>query len=621
MIENASFAETSIVKGADGEVVESNENGEHDDGDDDAMLGLLTSPSIVGPTSSIHQLAWTGMFDSFCTIVEKFPGAKDAVDESEWGEGFRPIHYAAYQGHLDIVKYLIDKTALLDARTKSGCTALFYASQQSRPKCVKALLDARVRIDIESTDMKLLPVDVASNKEILDLFRSKYGKHEPETPRAPHIVGVGVDFLVVTWKPSDATDSPRPGTVSRYDLSVVGRPRRSGKHESSEREILQTQRVVRNAPRLRVRVIGLPRSYDGTIVCRIKAHSVLGSSAWSKDSQPICLVRPPNRAPSGLRAAEGGIHRRSVVLQWESISRENDQSVSSKAAEITGYVVEKRIAEHPSTHEEFSWEIGARTDSDVCEAEIKRLWMDTEYEFRVAAVNGAGTGTRSKCMKQKTPALEVVKATKRVGRALKAAKIIASTARSRLAAKAATAAMPPHESKSKKDDETSETTTRPPLADSDKREKPTDTGGGNEEKIERADKSKFRSRFRWSFSETMCKHHTDTPEPTHALVSAVFEAGDEDGDGYWNFKEYNRINEKMESGPINATQFEFLCKKIGDDPLKGLSVRYLNFLHSKHEKKFIGLFHETAQALGIQHTDHGDVSSPSKPRRSSSFGS
>lgn len=31
-----------------------------------------------------------------------------AVDETEFGLGYQPIHYAAYNGHLRIVKHLVE---------------------------------------------------------------------------------------------------------------------------------------------------------------------------------------------------------------------------------------------------------------------------------------------------------------------------------------------------------------------------------------------------------------------------------------------------------------------------------------------------------------------------------
>lgn len=60
---------------------------------------------------------------------------------SEYGEGYRPVHYAAYNGHLDVLKYLIEVQRVdVNARTAAGCTPLFLAAQQGHTRAVKYLI-------------------------------------------------------------------------------------------------------------------------------------------------------------------------------------------------------------------------------------------------------------------------------------------------------------------------------------------------------------------------------------------------------------------------------------------------------------------------------------------------
>ena len=55
----------------------------------------------------------------------------------------------------------------------------------------------------------------------------------------------------------------------------------------------------------------------------------------------------------------------------------------------------------------------------------------------------------------------------------------------------------------------------------------------------------------------------------------------------------------MEHDPLEESQFRALCTRVGDDPEKGLTKKYLHFLCNEHQRKFLSLFGDTARALGI----------------------
>lgn len=83
------------------------------------------------------------------------------------------------------------------------------------------------------------------------------------------------------------------------------------------------------------------------------------------------------------------------------------------------------------------------------------------------------------------------------------------------------------------------------------------------------------------------------------MYDNIFDAGDIDGDGMWSFEEYNAVLEKMENPTVGRDQFEFLCIEVGDDPKRGLSKRYLSFLHREHDGVFSHLLYQTARALDV----------------------
>ena len=56
---------------------------------------------------------------------------------------FSPLYNAALNGHANVVRFLCDSDADVSARTASGMTALYAASQEGHAECVQALLGAK----------------------------------------------------------------------------------------------------------------------------------------------------------------------------------------------------------------------------------------------------------------------------------------------------------------------------------------------------------------------------------------------------------------------------------------------------------------------------------------------
>lgn len=56
--------------------------------------------------------------------------------------GWAPLHYAATRGHLDIMTFLLDEHAYIDAASPNGTTPLMMAAHYGTPSAVKLLLEA-----------------------------------------------------------------------------------------------------------------------------------------------------------------------------------------------------------------------------------------------------------------------------------------------------------------------------------------------------------------------------------------------------------------------------------------------------------------------------------------------
>jgi ankyrin repeat protein/poly(3-hydroxybutyrate) depolymerase len=71
------------------------------------------------------------------SIVERNPGLVKSADDS----GFTPLHIAATAGHVDIIEYLLDRGADLEARTAGGQTPLFQTVPLGSEQAFERLLE------------------------------------------------------------------------------------------------------------------------------------------------------------------------------------------------------------------------------------------------------------------------------------------------------------------------------------------------------------------------------------------------------------------------------------------------------------------------------------------------
>ena len=93
-------------------------------------------------------------------------------------KGWAPLHYAATNGHNDVVKYLVDHAAYLDAESPNGTTPLMMAARGGHIETVKLLLDegADMRLKNQQGMTVIDFADQYNQKEIADGLRSRWQK-------------------------------------------------------------------------------------------------------------------------------------------------------------------------------------------------------------------------------------------------------------------------------------------------------------------------------------------------------------------------------------------------------------------------------------------------------------
>jgi ankyrin repeat protein len=70
-------------------------------------------------------------------LVQYLIGRKAEVNKTGW----TPLHFAAANGHVAVIRLLLESHAYIDAESPNGTTPLMMAARQSHPTAVQLLLD------------------------------------------------------------------------------------------------------------------------------------------------------------------------------------------------------------------------------------------------------------------------------------------------------------------------------------------------------------------------------------------------------------------------------------------------------------------------------------------------
>ncbi|WP_438456617.1 ankyrin repeat domain-containing protein [Wolbachia endosymbiont of Kerria lacca] len=104
-------------------------------------------------------------------------------------QGLTPLHYAAKNGHKEVVKILLQNKAEVNAETtdkgwNEGWTPLHYAVQNGHKEVVKILLQNKADVNAETTNQGLTPLHVAAqdgHKEVVEILLQNKAEVNAET--------------------------------------------------------------------------------------------------------------------------------------------------------------------------------------------------------------------------------------------------------------------------------------------------------------------------------------------------------------------------------------------------------------------------------------------------------
>ncbi|GMI15561.1 hypothetical protein TrVE_jg12007 [Triparma verrucosa] len=183
-------------------------------------------------SSDIHEAAWNGDLELVKRYISIDTSLANSVDDSEWGGGYRPLHYAAYQGYVEICKLLLDNATVdMNSTTSTGCTALFLSAQQGHPEVVRLLLLQGADPTIAEEEYHFTAVDVARSfkKTIFDpIFKNgeeweyEKWKQVPSKLEPPKVSKAKGNSFEVEL-PSFSSD-PESLAIRLFKLKIVSLP-------------------------------------------------------------------------------------------------------------------------------------------------------------------------------------------------------------------------------------------------------------------------------------------------------------------------------------------------------------------------------------------------------------
>jgi hypothetical protein len=114
----------------------------------------------------IHEAAKRGDLAKVRSLVDRDPSLVAAKDKG----GETPLHWAAFSGNVDLVRFLLDKGAEIDATSGRGLTPLAYTAVQGRIQAAGLLIERGADVNVR-TPLDMTPLIIAAEQGAVELVK------------------------------------------------------------------------------------------------------------------------------------------------------------------------------------------------------------------------------------------------------------------------------------------------------------------------------------------------------------------------------------------------------------------------------------------------------------------
>ncbi len=187
---------------------------------------VVASPSTANDREDLSLAIRQGNLAAVRAIVEKNPALVTSADNA----GFTPLHIAATAGRVDIVEYLLDRGADIEARTAGGQTPLFQTVPLVSQKAFVYLLERGANLNARDNEGKTILQFALSwqRPSMVDLILGRGfavdGRDAAAEEMLEQAANAGIDSLVTALLTKGVSVTPirRHGTTLLHSAARGG---------------------------------------------------------------------------------------------------------------------------------------------------------------------------------------------------------------------------------------------------------------------------------------------------------------------------------------------------------------------------------------------------------------